>query len=301
MASLNFRIGMLVLSSFALERETWYKSEAAKDLLKRNGVLHIERLRCEKLPTKESRGWFMHFFTRSSNELAVTGGRRDTSMHGNFRESFLKAQNAKNPNFAEKRSHWCPIACTWLHKELITAAHIFPWKHGQEAMTRMFGTEAEHEMFSVQNGLVMSTMAKARMDKWLFVIVPLVNVESEAEVKAWDESSPKQYKLRESGKTRVNRWREKRDYIGKKKQPYDAELWAISDALVAAIKEIRNGNATAVTIFTDSSAAMIKMGKKVANPKGLAVRDLVYERAKELTKDGHSVTLRWIPGHSKIE
>lgn len=43
------------------------------------------------------------------------------------------------------------------------------------------------------------------------------------------------------------------------------------------------------------------MGKKVAKPEGLAVRDLVYEGAKELTKNGHSVTLRWIPGHSKIE
>lgn len=88
---------------------------------------------------------------------------------------------------------------------------------------------------------------------------------------------------------------------GKRNQSYDAELWANSDALEVAIKETRNANANAVPVFTDSSAAMTKMGKKVAKPEGLAVRDLVYERAKELTKNGHSVTLRWIPGHSKIE
>lgn len=58
-------------------------------------------------------------------------------------------------------------------------------------MTRIIGVEAEHEMSRVQNGLLMSTMAEARMDKGLFVIVPFANDESEAEVKAWHESSPK--------------------------------------------------------------------------------------------------------------
>lgn len=182
---LERKISMQSFSEDSGERETCYKSEAAKDLLMREGVLHTEkrlfvkqaeRLTCEKLPSKESRTWFMHFFTRSPNELAVTEGRRDTSVQGNFRESLLEAQNAKHQNFAEERPHWCPIACTWFHKELTTAAHTFPWKHGQGAMTRIFGTEAEHEMFSVQNGLVMSTMAKARMDKGLFVTVPFANI-----------------------------------------------------------------------------------------------------------------------------
>lgn len=202
---LERKISIQSLSEDSGERETWYKSEAAKDLLKREGVLHTdkrlfvkqaERLTCEKVPTKESRRWFMHFFTRSPNGLAVTGGRRDTSVQGNFLESLIKAQNAKHPNFAEEKSHWCPITCTWLHEELTTAAHIFPWRHGQETMTRIFGTQAAHEMFSVQNGLIMSTMAEARMDKGFFVIVPYANDESEAEIKAWHESNPKRYKLR---------------------------------------------------------------------------------------------------------
>lgn len=63
-------------------------------------------------------------------------------------------------------------------------------------MTKIFGPEAEHEMFSVNNGIVMSTVAETRMDKGLFVIVPFVNDESEAEVKAWHESNPKRYKVR---------------------------------------------------------------------------------------------------------
>ncbi len=143
----------------------------------------------------------MHFFTRSPSGLVVIGDRRDTSVQVNFRESLIKAQNSKYPNFAEEKSHWCPITCTWLHEELTTAAHIFPWKHGQETMTKIFWIEAEHEMLSVQNGLMMSTMAEARMNKGLFVIVPFVNDESGGRDQAWHKSNPKQYKLRVLDKT----------------------------------------------------------------------------------------------------
>ena len=50
--------------------------------------------------------------------------------------------------------------------------------------------------------------------------------------------------------------------------------------------------------LADSSAALTNIKKKVAKPEGLAVRDLIYQRAKELIANGHSVTLRWVPGHS---
>ena len=47
----------------------------------------------------------------------------------------------------------------------------------------------------------------------------------------------------------LNRWHEKRRYLVKKKQPRDAELWAISGALEVAIKETRNTKATPVTVL----------------------------------------------------
>ncbi len=185
--------------------ETWYKSEPAKELLKREGVLHTdkrlflkqaERLRYDPLPTKESRRWFMHCFTRSPNGLAVTRGRRDTSIQGNFRTSLIKAQNAKHPNFSQEASLWCPVSGSWVHEKHTTTAHIFPWKHGQETMTKIFGAEAENEMFSVNNGILMSTLAESRMDKGLFVIVPSANDEVEADIEAWHESILKRYKVR---------------------------------------------------------------------------------------------------------
>lgn len=44
-----------------------------------------------------------------------------------------------------------------------------------------------------------------------------------------------------------------------------------------------------------------KNPSKVAKPEGLALRGLVYQRAKELTANGHSVTLQWVPGHSMVK
>ena len=42
---------------------------------------------------------------------------------------------------------------------------------------------------------------------------------------------------------------------------------------------------------------MTKIQKKDAKFKGLTVKDLVYQRAKELTKNRHSLIFRWAPGH----
>ena len=162
---------------------------------KRLFVQQADRVTCDELPTRESRRWFMHFFTRSPNGLAVTGGRRDKTVQGNFRFSLIEAQNAKHPNHVKNKSLWCPVTCTWVHQELTTAAHIFPWKHGQETMTKIFGPGSEHEMFSAKNGILMSILAETRMDKGL-VIVPFVNDKSAAEVDAWHKSALKRYQVR---------------------------------------------------------------------------------------------------------
>lgn len=62
--------------------------------------------------------------------------------------------------------------------------------------------------------------------------------------------------------------------MGTKKESYNAELWAISDALEIAIKETGNTDYTTVTIFTESKTAVANI--TAAIPEGLAVRDLIY-------------------------
>lgn len=150
---------MQSLSEYSGERQAWYKSDAAKELLMREGVLCTEkrlfvqqadRATCDELPTRESRRWFMHFFTRSPKGLAVTGGRRDTTVQGNFCFSLIEAQNAKHPDHVKNKSLWCPVTCTWVHRKTTTGACIFPWKHGQETMIKIFGSGSEHELFAAK-------------------------------------------------------------------------------------------------------------------------------------------------------
>lgn len=86
----------------------------------------------------------MHMFTRCLNGLGVVRGRRDATVKGNFRMELIIAQKAEHPSL------WCPIIRYWVHKDIATAAHKFPWKQGQDTMTKIFGQEAEHEMFPLK-------------------------------------------------------------------------------------------------------------------------------------------------------
>lgn len=127
----------------------------------------------------EARTCFMHICTRCPNGLGVVGGHRYTTIQGNFRKELNIAQKAEHPMFETMASLWCQIIGDWVHKSMITAALIFPWKQGQETMTNIFGQEAQHEMFSINNGLLMCTLAENKMDKDLFVIEPCAVDDSE--------------------------------------------------------------------------------------------------------------------------
>ena len=70
---------------------------------------------------------------------------------------------------------------------------------------------------------------------------------------------------------RLDKWQEKRRFLGKNKDTFDAELWAISDALVLGIKRTRNVGPTTVTVFTDSQAAITKILDPKARVDGDAV------------------------------
>ena len=99
---------------------------------------------------------------------------------------------------------------------------------------------------------------------------------------------------------RLDRWQEKRRYLEENKDSFDAELWAISDALEIGIKKTRDGSPTTVTVFTDSQAAIAKILEPKVRSGGGAVRDLIYQNAHEIRDGGHILVLGWVPSHSKI-
>ena len=70
--------------------------------------------------------------------------------------------------------------------------------------------------------------------------------------------------------------------------------------MALGIKRTRNGGPTTVTVFTDSQAAITKILDPKARVGGDAVRSLVYQNAHVIKNAGHTVVLRWVPGHSEI-
>ena len=75
-------------------------------------------------------------------------------------------------------------------------------------MTKNFGQEADDEMFSVNNGLLMSTLAENRMDKGLFVIVPYANDKFETDIREWNLCPPNgtRYELWTRSVKKCSRW-----------------------------------------------------------------------------------------------
>lgn len=89
-------------------------------------------------------------------------------------------------------------------------------------------------------------------------------------------------------------------FLGKNKEILDAELWAISDALDAAIRETSNANSTLITIFSDSQKALKVIQHPFSHKENRFLREQIYHKAGKLYNKGNSVICRWIPSHTGL-
>lgn len=171
----------------------------ARTLEERLCNTQAERLKLEKGSTLTAgRRAFMKLFTTSTIGLGIknTGaGARPSEDQTSFRNAlFDVAKQGPDPGFSEV---WCPISGSMWHKDQMTAAHLFAWKHGQELMTSIFGEMNPPELFSPYNGLLISTTAEKMLDEGRIVIVPrLPDRPSKSEVDDWQRCKIKEYQIR---------------------------------------------------------------------------------------------------------
>ena len=159
----------------------WEETEAGKNLLKQIEAERQSMKICEEraksldenAPRKRGlRATFMKLFTTSTMGLAITStgaGKRSSSDQSAFRKRLIEAYQAEEPDM---ECLWCPILGVWVEKEVMRAAHIFPWRHGQETMDTIFGKRRPSEMFSERNGMLMHKWLEDSFDKGKLVIVP---------------------------------------------------------------------------------------------------------------------------------
>ncbi|KAJ5273618.1 hypothetical protein N7478_008743 [Penicillium angulare] len=126
-------------------------------------------------PTSRWRGFrasFMQFFTTSKIGLGIqsTGtGKRDSRVQQEFRQRLIQEYQAHHPG---QKWLWCPILGEYQAPELVIAAHLFPWKHGQTNMNAIFGKKKDSELFSPRNGVLISRQIEEVFDIGKLAIVP---------------------------------------------------------------------------------------------------------------------------------
>ena len=88
-------------------------------------------------------------------------------------------------------------------------------------------------------------------------------------------------------------------FLGRNKEIFDAELWAISEALEIA-KKLASPRTRLVTIFSDSQKALRAIALPRTSQENRYLRSLVYKKTEELQQIGHLTTFQWVPGHSGV-
>ncbi len=78
-------------------------------------------------------------------------------------------------------------------------------------------------------------------------------------------------------------------------------MWGISEAFKVAEKIIRQVQESwVINIFCDSQSIINNL-RECNVGAGQALKLQIYQKAQELVERGHSILIRWIPGHSGVE
>ena len=93
-------------------------------------------------------------------------------------------------------------------------------------------------------------------------------------------------------------WRGAGTYLGRNKEVFDAEVFAIHQAL--HIINDRDESNTEYTVFSDSQAAISRV-QHDRTGRGQALAIATIRTARAITDRGNNITLRWTPSHAGVE
>jgi len=132
--------------------------------------------------------------------------------------------------------------------------------------------QALEEARKEREGLVLWTAGSRKEDEWVGCAV------------VWKEG----------------RWNKRRVHLGRQEEAFDAEMYAMSEAVKIADEICRERRARRVTIFTDSQVTLRRIQSGEPGPEQvLALRTMNWE--SELTDKNIQVKYRWVPAHNGVE
>jgi len=96
------------------------------------------------------------------------------------------------------------------------------------------------------------------------------------------------------------RWNKMRTHLCRQKEAFDAEMYAMSEAMKIADEKAEKEKFTRVTVFTDSQATLRRIQLDEPGPgQVLALRTMNWTDA--LARKNIPVQYRWVPVHKGIE
>jgi len=96
------------------------------------------------------------------------------------------------------------------------------------------------------------------------------------------------------------RWKKRRVYLGRQKEAFDAEMYAMSEAMKIVDEMAGKKEVTRVMVFTDSQATLRRIQSDEPGPgQVLALRTMNWTDA--LGRKNIQVEYRWVPAHKRIE
>jgi len=124
-----------------------------------------------------------------------------------------------------------------------------------------------------REGLVLWTDGSRKEDEWVGCAV------------VWEEEG---------------RWKKRRVHLGQQKEAFDAEMYAMSEAMKIADEKAEKEKFVRVTVFTDSQATLRRIQLDEPGPEQvLALRTMNWTDA--LARKNIQVEYRWVPAHKGIE
>lgn len=186
----------------------WWSTLQARELIDKLKAATYEKKmykkQAEKIQQKSSlTHTFLALFNTSQLGLAIKDagfGKRNRSAQSHFRQALISSYNAaitdpKKPKVIKRL--YDTATGHELRLNNITAAHIIPHSLGPHILVSIFGHNITGELNTPYNGLLLASDVEKAMDDGAIAIVPaIVDDPSTADVEAWENTNPKQYKWR---------------------------------------------------------------------------------------------------------
>lgn len=148
---------------------------------------------------------FLKLFFGAPSGFNIGGA--SAGQRNNQEQSLMRDEMIRVYNEGETTAIWEPVIGMMLPTQLVTAAHLYPWRSAEHIDT-IFGKGSIKELMTPCNGLLLASSIENMLDRGYIAIVPDVEMEPLDDnnprgdltrrrdlIKGWESSWPREYRI----------------------------------------------------------------------------------------------------------